>query len=248
MARSLARSPAGLTARSSCIRDSGSPGARRMRTNISTTAIANVTTACAIRRTSHAVKSGPGGAPAPQRDPRRFGADRHIAEPAVHRVGERLSVHEGGGRAVLDPAEERVPQRAIRFGARDRALQQGVRARGRSSVPRCRDRRSDQLNTRPLGEGSWMAAEKSMSKSPAERRSAHTATSSRTSSTRTPTWRSCSWMITAICVRVLAGGGHQHAGARAARRSGSPGCRRRPGPTSRVLPAAAARPTGPGGE
>src|SRR5687767_8291730 len=100
-----------------------------MRTNMSTTAIANVTTAWAILRTSQAVKSGSGGGPAPERAPRRFRTDRHFAEAAVHAEGEHLGVEERGGSVLLDPAEEVVPQSAVRRGARDRLLEQRVRTR-----------------------------------------------------------------------------------------------------------------------
>src|SRR5687767_1414491 len=98
-----------------------------MRTNMSTTAIANVTTACAILRTSQAVKSGSGSGPAPERAPRRFRTDRHVAEAAVHPEDEYLGVEEGGRRVLLDPPEVAVPQGAIRLGARYRLPEQRVR-------------------------------------------------------------------------------------------------------------------------
>ena len=74
----------------------------------------------------------------------------------------------------------------------------------------------DQLCARPDGDGSWRDAEKSMSKLPALRRSLQVGKSTCTSSTRTPTWRSCCWISSDIEPPDGAGVGHQAVEARAA--------------------------------
>src|SRR5262245_25672136 len=114
--------------RPSWIRERGSPGARRIRTNISPTAIAKVTTAWVTLRKSQRVKSGAGCGPAPERAPGGHRPEDHLGEASVHTEHVSLTVEERGRSRVLHPPEELVPWPGVGGRARDGAGEQRVRA------------------------------------------------------------------------------------------------------------------------